>query len=396
MNMAFSLKCGGKNMIETFAKDGIYGFRSENFKIEFVEPRIQGFDDYAYLKNEDGIMYYYYGVDGYIKDNKKWKKVFAAGAYDFPGIHFFKGVLEAFHLDTIGLGKYQKDINEDRKDRIWYTYYVDNGVFVEDFYSIAHEVIIDDEKKVSSKYSVTIGKALDYSGSNVNGITFRNLDDGDIEKIYECVCEFIDYSLKVHNERIIEMIRESLNSWVNVDGKLYEMEDAGKTLSTMYIAGSKIDDAVVLVGDINSKDFHSKSYHNFMIEKIEDDGIVISGGFEETQRGEYRHLTETEKIKFSELIYLFEDMPAERLAYNEEEIQKDFMSLLSDFERHEFIGEDVDFLFEKYKSAIMDRSWMCRTEHNLPNRVKDTGMHENVYASIRVIVENIKNKLSAE
>ena len=384
-------------MIETFAKNGIYGFRSENFKIEFVEPRIQGFDDYAYLKDEDGIMYYYYGVDGYIMGSKKnWKKVFAAGAYDFPGILGFKSMLEAFYLDKIGMGKYQKDSNEDCPDRVWYTYSLDSGTFVEDFYSITHEIIIDDGEEVKNSYSMTIGKALDYAGSEINGITFRHLDANDLEKIYECVCEFVEYSLEVHNKRTKEYILDGLRSWQCIDGKIYEMNEDGKSIESIYPVGTLMDDATVLIGDINSKDYRSSTFNNFIIEKVENDGIIISGGYEENLRGEYRHLEQPEKILFSTLIRMFEDMPKERLAYNEEDIQTDFISLISDFEKNEFKGEDVEFLFEKYKSAIMNRTWMCRDEHNLPKRVKNTGYHENVYASIRVIVENIKNKLSAE
>ena len=383
-------------MIKTFAKNGIYGFMSDNFKIEFSEPRIQGFDDYAYLKSESGIMYYYYGVDGYIKDDKKGKKVFAAAAYDFPGIIGFKGMLEAFYLDKIGIGKYQKDVNEKIPSRIWYTYETNSGTFVEDFYSIVHEFVIEDKEEISNSYSLTVGKALDYAGSEINGLTFRHLKAEDIEKIYECVCEFIEYSLEVHNKRTKEYILDGLRSWHCIDGKVYEMNKDGKSVECIYPVGILMDDATILVGDINSKDYCSKTFNNFTIEKVEDDGIIINGGYEEARRGEIRHINEPEKILFSTLIRMFEDMPKERLAYNEEEIQKDFISLLSDFEKNEFKGEDVDFLFEKYKSAIMDRTWMCRSEHNLPKRIKDTGHHENVYASIRVIVENIKNELSAE
>ena len=39
---------------------------------------------------------------------------------------------------------------------------------------------------------------------------------------------------------------------------------------------------------------------------------------------------------------------------------------------------------------------MCRKEHNLPKRVEDKGHHENVYASIRVIIKNIKDILNDE
>ena len=37
---------------------------------------------------------------------------------------------------------------------------------------------------------------------------------------------------------------------------------------------------------------------------------------------------------------------------------------------------------------------MCRKEHKLPKRVEDTGYNENTYASIKIIIEDIKKKLS--
>ena len=58
--------------------------------------------------------------------------------------------------------------------------------------------------------------------------------------------------------------------------------------------------------------------------------------------------------------------------------------------------ENIDFLYNKWKEAILNRTWMCRKEHNLPKRVEDKGHHENVYASIRVIIKNIKDILNDE
>ena len=56
----------------------------------------------------------------------------------------------------------------------------------------------------------------------------------------------------------------------------------------------------------------------------------------------------------------------------------------------------MDYLFEKWDSALIDRTWMCRNEHNLPNRVKNKGHHENVHASTRFIIEELKKEFIAE
>ena len=152
-----------------------------------------------------------------------------------------------------------------------------------------------------------------------------------------------------------------------------------------------LNDVTVIEGDINSKNYRSACYNNCKIVDIKDDSIVVEGGFKEYARaGDCEHLEEHVEIAINTIAYIFQDMPKERLVFDEDEIMNDFISILSDFEIEEFKTADVELLFEKWKSAMIDRTWMCRDEHNLPNRVKNKGNHENVHASTRFIIEELK------
>lgn len=379
-------------MIKSYERDGVYGFKSEHFKIEFSNPRMQAHDDYGYVKDEKDILYYYYDIAGYVKDRKKWKRAFSGGAYDFPGILGFKGMLEAFINNEIDIKQYQKNKNKD-SDRIWYTYNVDSGVFVEDYYSFTNEQIYEGKKFLNSFFSLTVGVSLNYHGDEINGLTFRYLEVEDLKEILKCVKYFIKYSIDIRNEAVIKRHKLDLSSWKVENGKLYEMSDDGKAINTIYTVGSTMDDIVVLVGDLDSTEFSSIKYNDAVIESIDFDGILISGGYSENRSGEYHKIEAPVKIYYNTLLYLFEDMPEERLGWGEEEITSDFIGLLSPVERAEFQMAPMSYLFEKYKSAIIDRSWMCRSEHNLPKRVKDTGYHENVYESVKVIIANIQNQM---
>ena len=55
------------------------------------------------------------------------------------------------------------------------------------------------------------------------------------------------------------------------------MNEDGKSIESIYPVGTLMDDATVLIGDINSKDYRSSTFNNFIIEKVENDGIIISG-----------------------------------------------------------------------------------------------------------------------
>ena len=370
-----------------------YSFESENMKIVFSEPNIQPWDEYGYCKNERGILYYYYGVESFIKKNNKWVKFFELGTYDFPQILVFEEMLKIILGGLKNTEDYQKIKVDETGNSYWLIKTYDIDSFSDDYYAVKHEVYMVDGVKERETYSVIVGKPFTIRCDEVQSLEFKQLSITDLETIYKCVKGFIDYTIKKNNEQVIKHNRSEIQSWFISDGKLYKMTEDGSGIDSIYIVGDKIDGAKVLCGDLDSCEFYSKEYSYFMIDSIEDDGFIISSGIEERRRGDNCRISKPKKINISVLISMFEDMSDERLGYGEEEIILDFISILSEGEKEEFKKESVDFLYNKWKEAILNRTWMCRDEHNLPKRVKDTGNHENVYVSIRVIVEEIKKRV---
>lgn len=378
-------------MIKYERNENIFSFQSENLKVEFSEPRVQAHDEYGACKNEKDILYYYYNVSVQSKkDNGKWKILFSVNTYDFPEILNFKVMLEAM-LNEVKIEDYQKaDCGEGH---IWYTYYLDSCPLCEDYYAISHSILKDEHNDIErDSYTVTVGKALDYSCSEVQSMNFGNLTRTDLNEIYECVKDFVQYSIDETHRINKERDLQGLNAFKIEDGKLYEMSQDKTEVLAVYVPGDEIDEIKVLKGDINSKDFKSTSICKFKIDKFTEDGIVLSSGYEDLRR-EFRRITEREEIKLSVLIDLFDDVSEDRLKFNEEEIANDFISILSDKEKEEFKTKSETLLFQKWNQAILNRTWMCRDEHNLPKRTENKGNHENVYASIREIIKLIKSKL---
>ena len=377
--------------IKSYQKEKKFGFNSDKMKVEFSKPCIQAYDDYAFCKTENGIMYYYYNIRIKAKVLNKWERIVDIYTHDFPQILALKEYIRLFLIEGVEEEKYQKDIGTH--DIIWKTYSLDTGFFCDDYYSIIH-TIKDNDGDISESFSLTVGKSLDYSTHDVVGVTFNHLRKEDLEEIYKCVCGFIQYSLDDHNEGVIEYNKNSISSWKIENGKLYEMNE--DKIKSVFVQGDEIDEIVVLKGDIESEDFSSTEFHNFTIDAIEDDCIVFSNGYEDIRSNDYRRIEQEERVYIKDLISVFEEEPTDKLEYGEDEICDDFILILSEQEKEEFRIQSIDYLFEKWKDAIIDRTWMCRTEHNLPNRVKDNGNHENVYASIRVIIEELKKGFIAE
>ena len=378
-------------IIKRYEKEDKFSFYSDNVKVEFSNPSIQAHDDYGYCRDEKWILYYYYTVTVWVKEKKYWKKLFTLYPYDFPEILSFKNILKYF-IDGVKLEEYQKIYH---KNGTWYNYNLDTGNLVEDMYSVQHSFFDSQGEKKQENYTITVGKPFDYYASNSISVGINYLSKQDLIEIYNCVSDFVEYSICKTNELIIERNRESLASWKYENGKLYEMDKDGVSVKSVFVSGDVIDDAIILQGDLNSKDFISYRITNFTIDEIKEDAIVLSSGCED-KNGDYRKIESSMEIKLSCLLSLFEDMSKERLNFNEDEILEDFKGILSDVEKKEFVDKSVDFLFEKWKSAMIDRTWMCRDEHNLPKRVKNTGNHENVYASVKVIIERLQNILTVE
>lgn len=376
-----------------FEKNGEnFSFYSENIKVIFSEPTIQAHDEYGACKEEKDILYYYYGVEVLSKKHSnRWKQIFSLGTYDFPEILNFKLMLEVLLNGKLNIEEYQKaDCGEGH---VWYTYHLDSSPLCEDFYTVTHSILKEDGDVHHETYTISVGKALDFSCSEVQSVSLGNLSKTDIQTIYQCVEEFVDYSIeKTHNINV-ERNKTGLESFKIKDGKLYEMNKDGTEVVAVYVPGDKIEEVKILHGDINSKDFKSTSICRFTIDAITKDSIIISSGYEDIRR-DFRRINEPEEIKLNVILDVFDYVSEEKLKYNEEEIAEDFILVLSEKEKEEFKIRSEDLLFKRWNQAILNRTWMCRDEHNLPKRVENNGQHENVYASIKEIIKIIKTKLN--
>ena len=171
--------------IKFHCEEDKYSFESENMKVIFSNPSIQAWDEYGYCKNQKGILYYYYGVDAFIKQNKKWKKVFEIGTYDFPQILVFEEMLKIFIGGITHVKDYQRIDKENNNYWLIKTY--DLGAFSDDYYAVKHEIYMENGIKDFENFEVIVGKPFDIGCSEVQSISFKKLNQADLEVIHKCV-----------------------------------------------------------------------------------------------------------------------------------------------------------------------------------------------------------------
>lgn len=356
-------------------------FRWEsNFMVlEFSNPSIQGFSDYTNLKDEKDIMYYYYTVkifkkviewDDNDKEIVKWKLVGKRNASDFPSILELKWMLNYQINDNTAINgqKIEYQSGEIRYSKTVAT----EGFACDDFYEITK--IVDDNGEVIN-YVVYTGVTYDCNGDlNSNGIRTQYVYSKDIIELSKCVSDFIKYSLEGHNKQN-ENYSESFDIKNN---KIYEyLVDENSVnknkVESIYAIGDNLDITTVIANEEND-------YHKITILKIEDKNIILNNG---------------DIIDFNSIVYISNNPIDDVLKYNADEIAKEFISILANEEKEEFINSDMDLLLNKYKMAIIDRTWMCRDEHkfnidyNIGDRVNMvTPIVKNVITIIKSILIN--------
>lgn len=353
-----------------------FRWESDFMVLEFSDPSIQGFSDYINLKDEKGIMYYYYTVKIFKKiaewDDKeneviKWKLVSKRNAYDFPCITELKWILD-FQLKDNTIIDGQK--SEYNSGAIRYLKVSATGGFAcDDFYEITKSVNAEGKDE---RYIVYCGTTFDTNGdSNSSGIRTPYVYKDDIEELSKCVCDFIQYSLDDHNKQN-DNYREAFDV---KDGKIYEYvtDDNGvnkNKIESIFAVGDKVDIKLV----IGNKEYD----YDGIISKIENKNIELSNG--DITNGEY-------------IVYMNNDPTDEMLKYKENDIAKEFISVLSMEEIEEFKSNRIDQLLKKYKKVIIDRTWMCRDEHNFAIDYHSGDMIKAVTSIVENIVSIIKTNL---
>lgn len=348
-----------------------FRWESDFMVLEFSKPSIQGFSDYTILEDEKEIMYYYYTVKIFkkvIKYNKnneslKWELVGQRNTYDFPSILELKWMLD-YQLKDNTLIDSQKKVYTSGKETFSKVICTE-GFACDDFYEITKTV---NEKGEEDRYIVYAGVTFDPNGDlNSVGIRTPYVERKDIEELLKCVSNFIQYSLDEHNKQV-EKYKDNYKIKYN---KIYEYDLDENKIESIYIIGDILDITTVI-------DNKESSYNNVVISKIENNIITLNNG---------------DIIDGNFIVYMNNNPTKEMLKYNEDEITLEFINILEEEEKLEFKNWSVEDLLNKYKMAIIDRTWMCREEHNFDIDSKKGSGVERVTPVVINIIEKIKSSL---
>lgn len=356
-------------------------WENNEVRVVFSDPGFQAHDEYGYVKSIKGILYNYYTLSIYKISKHGWKLVATKSTYDFPQIVDLILNLDPILFEDIKNIPHTEQKTDNNEITVYKASYQSEEFYYDDFYNISKTCIETDKDRIV-RYGLYIGCSPKVQGSShTEGVWIDNLSQMEVEEFYTCVKSFMEYAIENHNNAIIEMNRALLKYYKVRGNKLYK-EDKGK-VEEVYCVGEHYD-FVCLKGSLDTKDFSSISYKNCEIEKITEDTIYIA-------ESENRKAFE---IKLNTVLELFLfDISDEKLFYNVDEIAEDWVSILNEDEKKEFKDSSLEELHEKWCEAIIDRTWMCRPEHNFPNIVEDKGEHENVYATVTEVIKRVKEIL---
>jgi hypothetical protein len=413
-------------------KNGEFIWKNNTIKIVFSNPTFQAINEYICVKSMSEILYYYYTVSIYrrndkyneygIKNKEKWKLVARRSTYDFPCIEQLVEILEDILKKDIKLKECQKltyycrgnDGKYEPSGNVGYEYRRrTEGFACDDFYEITKTLIRDEDKSFKDgdlspygkpmyhdedreKFSIYIGCSYDSQGDiNSEGVRQDKLTREDLEKLLKCVNDFIDYSISIHNESVFKSNEIENQSYEIKENKIYQykIEDDKinkNKIDSLYYVGMLCSNIVVLKNGENPEEAKSIDFYNTTIDSIENDGFTVIGGNYKEDNDEYIQIENPIKINLNEVIYIFDDVNDKQLSYNEDEIAEDFVDILTQNEKDEFKEKTNQELFSKWCEAIINKTWVCRDEHHLEKRVKKDKNHNNVKEAVKVIIEKIR------
>lgn len=351
-----------------FVKTNDNRFRWEsNFMVlEYSEPSIQAFQDYLPVKDFNDIMYYYYTVKIFKKNNKS-KEILVSEryVYDFPCITQLKWIIE-HQLNNNPTINGQK-IEYESGDIIYREIFESEGFACEDFYSISKST---DENNKNEKYSIYIGTTYDGNGDlTSNGIRTPYINRLDLKELLNCVDGFIQYSIDKNNNELAKLE----DSFKTKDNKLYEYDYDNK-LESIYTIHDTIKDLTYIKNNEQIKD------RELYITNIKDDKIIFGN-----------ELT----IYRKDLRYICNKVQEHKLTYNEKQCAKDFITILNNDEIEEFKTNDIDYLLDKYKHAIVNRTNMCIDDNRnyVTTYEKNMGI-DGITPVVKTVIKYIKELLN--
>lgn len=365
-------------IINELEKNNRIEWSNSNIKIEYIYNDMQTFNENEEAKDISDILYYYYDINIYIKvydyENKpieKWKLIANRNTYDFPGIISFNQLIKyMLKLDPKENG--QKILYNDE---IEYCYKANiENWFYDDYYEITkHENL---ERTPNIWYSLYVGCAIDSQGDrDTTGVSF-NLAEETLKEILECINRFIEYSIHQNNKKTRLYNQLHTSNKIIKDNIVWEYkiknDRVTKNTESFYVIGDKVDINVI-------ENEHVIKYSNTIILNIIQSKI------------EFLVNKEKKQINLSNIINIFYEPSEKELKYGVEEIAEDLIHIFlkNDAVFNDYKNENTDDLYQKYGNAIINRYWMCRSEHGFGNE-NTTDPVKRVAPYVKEVIKIIK------
>lgn len=366
----------------------------DDVKVEFSEPSIQAGESVVHAETAKDILYYYYTMTVYRRnDKKKWKKEFISYACDFQALLCVNGMAEELLKDDFDGGTWQKTQIPDSDGIIWYKKSIDTaGIINEDIYRLARTVRIDEDEKLDW-FTVDVGSGNDPRFAPYTGgaafVSFDMLKREDFMAFVNTVKDFIDKSIKAFNQEQDKNIQLEAGARVVKNGKLYEYKDRIEgiarcnKLESVYIPGDSLDFKIKTKKD--DKDIFV-DFHNCRLVSVEDGFITVTDGYKTVHQKPESLEGQQVRIPVETIMYSNAIEPSTKLRFSKKQCMDDFYAIMSDEEKAEFAETPIDALVEKWFGAVVDRTWIFRDEHGFRNPRKTT----------KKIIKKIKKKCQAE
>lgn len=366
----------------------------DDVKVEFSEPSIQAWESVVHAKSVKDILYYYYTMTVYRRnDKKKWKREFISYACDFQALLCVNGMAEELLKDDFDGGTWQKTQIPDSDGIIWYKKSIDTaGIINEDIYRLARTVRIDEDEKLDW-FTVDVGSGNDPRFAPYTGgaafVSFDMLKREDFMAFVNTVKDFIDKSIKAFNQEQDKNIQLEVGARVVKNGKLYEYKDRIEgiarcnKLESVYIPGDSLDFKIKTKKD--DKDIFV-DFHNCRLVSVEDGFITVTDGYKTVHQKPESLEGQQVRIPVETIMYSNAIEPSTKLRFSKKQCMDDFYAIMSDEEKAEFAETPIDALVEKWFGAVVDRTWIFRDEHGFRNPRKTT----------KKIIKKIKKKCQAE
>lgn len=346
-----------------------YYWENDEIRLRFSKPDIQAKTEYTPINNETEILYYYYTVDVFYKEAFEWKKIYHTFVSDFLGIFDLKWMLnqilnEKNKVEDAGTWHFENG------EKTHYHFYPTVGFAYEDYYEITHT--FHDSEEFFMFY---IGVKPSYEPDIVTmGIKIERLTREDLKELFQCVNEFINYSIYSYNEQIKKSNKLYSSNMKIKHNKLFvyevdETNDKIKKQFSVFVKGDEID--FYYLGDKEER------HENIIIKDIKENLVISS---------------DNKNFEISKIPYINLEVDKSKLTYGVKEIAIDFLEILDNEEKEEFRTKKVKDLLKKYKFAIIGRTWMCRDEHNFS--YKKTGHpQKDIVPIVKKVIKTIKEEL---